>query len=91
MGVVSVQNNTTDVVDIASDETHLDEGKNFNEIQESIINANESDTIKINGTYNTSTVKFLTITKAITIEGDDDTVFDGETISSKFILQNHLH
>lgn len=78
IGVASAEDNLTAVGDDAVHESFIEDGKDFNEIKESIDKANDSDTIKANGTYHASKDHIMTIDKSLTIEGTDSAVFDCE-------------
>ncbi len=60
------------------------ENKTFDAIQNAIVQASENDTIILNGTY-TSTGKYMVIVnKAVTIQGVDNAVLDGNHFKTRF-------
>ena len=79
MGSVYANDNATD-----NSTTHV---KTFTDIQSQIDEADENDTIELEGTYK-STGKEIKITKAVTLTSKDSATLDGQSKSNIFNISN---
>jgi hypothetical protein len=77
IGIVSAQENSTDTGDELPLESPDDAVKGIDEIQTSINEANDKDTVKLNGTYKNGYSSQITVNKSLTIDGQGNTVIDG--------------
>lgn len=90
LSAVSAQENTTDTLNTMQYPIiHSDTAKTFTDIQNSIDNANENDTIEHEGTYK-SQGKEIVISKSITITAKDSVTIDGDKKSSIFNIKSGM-
>lgn len=60
------------------------ENKTFDAIQNAIVQASENDTIILNGTYTSTGKNMIIVNKAVTIQGVENAVLDGNNFKTRF-------
>lgn len=60
------------------------ENKTFDAIQNAIVQASENDTILLNGTYTSTGKNMIIVNKAVTIQGVNNAVLDGNQFKTRF-------
>lgn len=60
------------------------ENKTFDAIQNAIVQASENDTILLNGTYTSTGKNMIIVNKAVTIQGVENAVLDGNNFKTRF-------